>query len=637
MMSFDHKTFLKQLTQRPGIYQMFGENGDVLYVGKAKNLRKRVSSYFRRTGLAPKTQALVRRIANIDVTVTQTEIEALLLEQNLIKQNRPPFNILLRDDKSYPYIFLSDRDQYPQLSFHRGSKRRKGSYYGPFPSVSAVRESMGFLQKIFRFRQCEDSFFKNRSRPCLQYQIDRCTGPCVDLITPDDYQRDVRHTQMFLEGKSDKLIRELEGDMDQASQQLAFERAGVIRDQISALRKIQAEQIVESGSGNIDVLAAYQEGDQGCVHVLYIRHGRILGSRSFYPKVPLATSAAEILVNFVPQYYLRDGARGDFPREIILNEKIEESELLEDAISKLAGHRINLKYRGRSTRRQWIELAENTARQNLNNRIASKQNTLQRFESLQALLKLEELPERLECFDISHSSGEATVASCVVFDTNGPLKSDYRRLNIKGITAGDDYAAMEQALTRRYTRLQKGEGKLPDVLLIDGGKGQLGRAISVLAELGVVGVHVIGVAKGKTRKAGFETLLLSNSNSKPFSVPSSSNLQSQTNDNQYPEADENRYKELPVDIESPALLLIQNIRDEAHRFAITGHRQRRDKKRRLSTLEGIAGVGPKRRRELLRFFGGAKEVERASIAELMRVPGINKKVAEAIYSRLHNE
>lgn len=637
MMSFDHKTFLKQLTQRPGIYQMFGENGDVLYVGKAKNLRKRVSSYFRRTGLAPKTQALVRRIANIDVTVTQTEIEALLLEQNLIKQNRPPFNILLRDDKSYPYIFLSDRDQYPQLSFHRGSKRRKGSYYGPFPSVSAVRESMGFLQKIFRVRQCEDSFFKNRSRPCLQYQIDRCTGPCVDLITPDDYQRDVRHTQMFLEGKSDKLIRELEGNMDQASQQLAFERAGVIRDQISALRKIQAEQIVESGSGNIDVLAAYQEGDQGCVHVLYIRHGRILGSRSFYPKVPLATSAAEILVNFVPQYYLRDGARGDFPREIILNEKIEESELLEDAISKLAGHRINLKYRGRSTRRQWIELAENTARQNLNNRIASKQNILQRFESLQALLKLEELPERLECFDISHSSGEATVASCVVFDTNGPLKSDYRRLNIKGITAGDDYAAMEQALTRRYTRLQKGEGKLPDVLLIDGGKGQLGRAISVLAELGVVGVHVVGVAKGKTRKAGFETLLLSNSNSKPFSVPSSSNLQSQTSDNQYPEADENRYKELPVDTESPALLLIQNIRDEAHRFAITGHRQRRDKKRRLSTLEGIAGVGPKRRRELLRFFGGTKEVERASIAELMRVPGINKKVAEAIYSRLHNE
>lgn len=637
MMSFDHKTFLKQLTQRPGIYQMFGENGDVLYVGKAKNLRKRVSSYFRRTGLAPKTQALVRRIANIDVTVTQTEIEALLLEQNLIKQNRPPFNILLRDDKSYPYIFLSDRDLYPQLSFHRGSKRRKGSYYGPFPSVSAVRESMGFLQKIFRVRQCEDSFFKNRSRPCLQYQIDRCTGPCVDLITPDDYQRDVRHTQMFLEGKSDKLIRELEGDMDQASQQLAFERAGVIRDQISALRKIQAEQIVESGSGNIDVLAAYQEGDQGCVHVLYIRHGRILGSRSFYPKVPLATSAAEILANFVPQYYLRDGARGDFPREIILNEKIEESELLEDAISKLAGHRINLKYRGRSTRRQWIELAENTARQNLNNRIASKQNTLQRFESLQALLKLEELPERLECFDISHSSGEATVASCVVFDTNGPLKSDYRRLNIKGITAGDDYAAMEQALTRRYTRLQKGEGKLPDVLLIDGGKGQLGRAISVLAELGVVGVHVVGVAKGKTRKAGFETLLLSNSNSKPLSVPSSSNLQSQTSDNQYPEADENRYKELPVDTESPALLLIQNIRDEAHRFAITGHRQRRDKKRRLSTLEGIAGVGPKRRRELLRFFGGAKEVERASIAELMRVPGINKKVAEAIYSRLHNE
>jgi len=633
-MPFDHKPFLKQLTQRPGIYQMFGEKGDVLYVGKAKNLRKRVSSYFRSTGLAPKTQALVSRIANIDVTVTQTEIEALLLEQNLIKQNRPPFNILLRDDKSYPYIFLSDRDQYPQLSFHRGSKRRKGSYYGPFPSVHAVRESMGFLQKTFRVRQCEDSFFKNRSRPCLQYQIDRCTGPCVDLITPDDYQRDVRHTQMFLEGKSDKLIRELEGDMDQASQQLAFERAGVIRDQISALRKIQAEQVVESGSGNIDVLAASQEGDQGCVHVLYIRQGRILGSRSFYPKVPLATSAAEVLMNFVPQYYLRDGARGDFPREIILNEKIEESELLEEAISKLAGQRINLKYRGRSTRRKWIELAENTARQNLNSRIASKQNTLQRFEALQALLELEELPERLECFDISHSSGEATVASCVVFDTNGPMKSDYRRLNIKDITAGDDYAAMEQALTRRYTRLQKEEGKLPDVLLIDGGKGQLGRAISVLDELGVVGVHVVGVAKGKTRKAGFETLLLSDVNAK---LLRDSVSESEPYKNQLLGSDEKLYKELLVETESAALLLIQHIRDEAHRFAITGHRQRRDKKRRASTLEGIEGVGPKRRRELLRFFGGVKEVERASVAELMRVPGINKKVAEAIYSTLHNE
>lgn len=611
-MPFDPKPFLKQLTQRPGIYQMFGENGDVLYVGKAKNLRKRVASYFRSSGLSPKTRALVSRIASIDVTVTQTEIEALLLEQNLIKQNRPPFNILLRDDKSYPYIFLSDRDTYPQLAFHRGSKRRKGHYFGPFPSVQAVRESMSFLQKLFRVRQCDDSFFKNRSRPCLQYQINRCTGPCVDLISPADYQRDVRHTQMFLEGKSDTLIRELEVDMDQASQQLDFERAALIRDQIAGLRKIQAEQVIESGQGNIDVLAAVQQGEQGCVHALYIRQGRILGSRSFYPKVPLATSAADILSHFTPQYYLRDGARGDFPREVILNEKMDESELLEEAVAKLAGHKVALKYRGRGTRRKWVELAENTAKQNLSSRIASKQNMLQRFEALQALLGTDTMPARLECFDISHSSGEATVASCVVFDTNGPLKSDYRRLNIKGITAGDDYAAMEQALTRRYTRLQKGEGKLPDVLLIDGGKGQLRRAVSVLSELGVVGVQVVGVAKGKTRKAGFETLLLACGDS-----------------------DENR--EIVLEKESAALLLIQHIRDEAHRFAITGHRQRRDKKRTSSSLEGIDGVGPKRRRELLRFFGGVKEVERASVAELMRVPGINKKVAETIYSTLHNE
>lgn len=611
-MPFDHQSFLKQLTQRPGIYQMLGEGGALLYVGKAKNLRKRVASYFRNTGLSPKTVALVRRIVDIEVTVTQTEVEALLLEQNLIKQNHPPFNILLRDDKSYPYIFLSDQDTYPRLAFHRGSKKKKGSYFGPFPSVQAVRESMNFLQKTFQVRQCEDSFFKNRSRPCLQYQIKRCTGPCVELVSPDAYQRDVRHTRMFLEGKSDKLIRELQQDMDAASEQLAFEKAAVLRDQLTALRKIQAEQVVESGSGCIDVLAAALEGDQGCIHALYIREGRILGSRSFYPKVPLAVDPAEVLDNFVPQYYLREGARGDFPKEIVVNQKLADSALLMSAISTVAGKKVLLKHRGRSTRAKWTDLAERTAQQNLNSRMASKQNIMQRLEALQESLGLDERPERLECFDISHSSGEATVASCVVFDSNGPLKSDYRRLNIQDVTAGDDYAAMEQALTRRYTRLKKGEGKLPDILLIDGGKGQLRRAVAVLEELGIVGVQIVGVAKGKTRKAGFETLLLS-------------------------QHIDGRDSEVELEVQASALLLIQQIRDEAHRFAITGHRQRRDQKRRTSTLEGIDGVGPKRRRELLRFFGGVKEVERASVAELMRVPGINKKVAEAIYSALHNE
>lgn len=611
-MSFDASLFLKQLTQRPGIYQMLAENGDILYIGKAKNLRKRVSSYFRSSGLSPKTQALVSRIANIDVTVTQTEIEALLLEQNLIKQNRPRFNILLRDDKSYPYIFLSDKDNYPKLTFHRGSKRQKGHYFGPFPSVHAVRESLNFLQKIFKVRQCEDSFFKNRSRPCLQFQIDRCTAPCVDLISVEDYQRDVRHTRMFLEGKNDNLMRELEQEMDQLSQQLAFEQAAKARDKIMALRRIQAEQVVESGSGNIDVLAAAQEGEQGCVHILYIRQGRILGSRTFYPKVPLAASAADILADFVPQYYLRDGSRRDLPKEILVSQVLKDSALLAEAVTTLAGYNIEIKHRGRGTRRKWTELAENTATQNLRGRIASRQSVLQRFEALQKLLNMDELPERLECFDISHSSGEDTVASCVVFDGNGPLTSDYRRFNISNITPGDDYAAMEQALTRRYTRLQKGEGKLPDVLLIDGGKGQLSKALSVLDELGVTGVQVVGVAKGKTRKAGFETLLWSCS-------------------------DKATHQEIVLDTESSALLLIQHIRDESHRFAITGHRQRRDKKRKISSLEGIVGVGPKRRRELLRFFGSVKEVERASIAELMRVPSISKKVAETIYTTLHNE
>ena len=611
-MPFDHQSFLKQLTQRPGIYQMLGEGGALLYVGKAKNLRKRVASYFRNTGLSPKTVALVRRIVDIEVTVTQTEVEALLLEQNLIKQNHPPFNILLRDDKSYPYIFLSDQDTYPRLAFHRGSKKKKGSYFGPFPSVQAVRESMNFLQKTFQVRQCEDSFFKNRSRPCLQYQIKRCTGPCVELVSPDAYQRDVRHTRMFLEGKSDKLIRELQQDMDAASEQLAFEKAAVLRDQLTALRKIQAEQVVESGSGCIDVLAAALEGDQGCIHALYIREGRILGSRSFYPKVPLAVDPAEVLDNFVPQYYLREGARGDFPKEIVVNQKLAESELLMSAISTVAGKKVLLKHRGRSTRAKWTDLAERTAQQNLSSRIASKQNIVQRLEALQESLGLDERPERLECFDISHSSGEATVASCVVFDSNGPLKSDYRLMNIQDVTAGDDYAAMEQALTRRYTRLKKGEGKLPDILLIDGGKGQLREAVAVLEELGIVGVLIVGVAKGKTRKAGFETLLLS----------------------QHIDGCDS---EVELEVQASALLLIQQIRDEAHRFAITGHRQRRDQKRRTSTLEGIDGVGPKRRRELLRFFGGVKEVERASVAELMRVPSINKKVAETIYTALHNE
>ena len=608
VMAFDHQSFLKSLTQRPGIYQMLDGERQVLYVGKAKNLKNRVTSYFRKTGLTPKTAALVKRIVQIDVTVTETETEALILEHNLIKQYRPQFNILMRDDKSYPYIFLSDRDQWPRLSFHRGPKKAKGTYFGPFPSVHAVRESMSFLQKIFRVRQCEDVFFKNRSRPCLQYQIKRCSAPCVGFVEPESYAEDVNLTRLYLDGKAEKILQQLEQDMEKSALALEFEKAGECRDQISALRQVQAQQMIEKGRGTIDVVAGAVTDGQACVHMLYVRQGRILGSRSYYPKAPLAEKVSDLLDEFLPHLYLDGGGRPDLPKEILVNASLEGTEVLTAALKERIGRNIEIRDSVRGFRAKWIELAQRTAEQNLAGKLASKQTLQQRFESLRDTIGLDEIPERLECFDISHSSGEAVVASCVVFDSNGALKSDYRRFNIENITGGDDYAAMEQAIRRRYTRLMKGEGKLPDILLIDGGKGQIGIAKSVLADLGVVGVIVLGVAKGTTRKPGMETLILADQNNKVIARP-----------------------------QQAALHLIQQIRDEAHRFAITGHKQRRDKKRRTSALEGIPGVGPTRRRDLLKHFGGIVEVKKASVADLMKVTNINKKVAEAIYGALYND
>ena len=587
---------------------MLDGEGQVLYVGKAKNLKKRVTSYFRKTGLTPKTAALVKRIVQIDVTVTETETEALILEHNLIKQYRPQFNILMRDDKSYPYIFLSDRDQWPRLSFHRGPKKAKGTYFGPFPSVHAVRESMSFLQKTFRVRQCEDVFFKNRSRPCLQYQIKRCSAPCVGFVEPESYAEDVNLTRLYLDGKAEKILQQLEQDMEKSALALEFEKAGECRDQISALRQVQAQQMIEKGRGTIDVVAGAVTDGQACVHMLYVRQGRILGSRSYYPKAPLAEKVSDLLDEFLPHLYLDGGGRPDLPKEILVNASLEGTEVLTAALKERIGRNIEIRDSVRGFRAKWIELAQRTAEQNLAGKLASKQTLQQRFESLRDTIGLDEIPERLECFDISHSSGEAVVASCVVFDSNGALKSDYRRFNIENITGGDDYAAMEQAIRRRYTRLMKGEGKLPDILLIDGGKGQIGIAKSVLADLGVVGVIVLGVAKGTTRKPGMETLILADQNNKVIARP-----------------------------QQAALHLIQQIRDEAHRFAITGHKQRRDKKRRTSALEGIPGVGPTRRRDLLKHFGGIVEVKKASVADLMKVTNINKKVAEAIYGALYND
>ena len=604
---FDAKSFLKSVTSKPGIYQMYNGKGEILYVGKAKNLKNRLSSYFRSSGLATKTIALVAKIQAIQVTVTNTETDALLLEQNLIKQFRPPYNILMRDDKSYPYIYLSSDHDYPQLKIHRGAKRGKGRYFGPYPSANAVKESLNFLQKVFKVRQCDDSFFGNRSRPCLQYQINRCTAPCVEKISREDYQASVHHTELFLEGKSQKLLTELADQMELAASQLAFEEAAELRDKIQHLQQVQSKQYIEGESGDIDIIACELNSGASCVQVLFVRGGRVLGSKSYFPKLKLDENHAEILSAFIAQFYL-GSSRREIPKQIVVSHSVEDGKLLSQALTLELGQAIDITHSVRTSKAQWLKLAVQTAQQNLGSHLANKQTIIKRFEALQDALNLPEIPQRLECFDISHSSGEATVASCVVFDSNGPLKSDYRRFNIEGITGGDDYAAMHQALTRRYTRIKSGDAKMPDILFIDGGKGQVTQAVDVLNELQITDLLVIGVAKGTTRKAGFEYLYR-------------------------PDTGE----EFVMPADSSALHLIQHIRDESHRFAITGHKQRRDKKRRESVLEGIAGVGPKRRRDLLRHFGGWQEVSSASIEELTKVQGISKNLAQTIHAALHDD
>jgi excinuclease ABC subunit C len=602
---FDHQTFLKTVTLKPGVYQMLDDSGAVLYVGKAKSLRKRLSSYFRASGLEAKTMALVARIRQIQVTVTNTETEALLLEHNLIKQYRPPYNIVLRDDKSFPYIHLSAHD-YPRLSLHRGPKSRNGRYFGPYPGASAVRETLAFLQKVFRVRQCEDSFFRNRSRPCLQYQIRRCSGPCVGIVSPEEYAENVRHSEMFLAGQSGRLVGELADRMEQAAAELQFERAAEFRDQIQQLQQVQARQYIEGESGDLDIVACQLRAGLACIQLLYVRDGRILGSRSYFPRVHLDESEADVLEAFLVQHYLGGQNEQEIPRELLLSHELPGSAIVEAAFAEARGRKVAITTRCRGTRAKWQQLAASTAEQNLLSRIASKQTQLQRFEQLQEALGLDAMPERLECFDISHSHGEATVASCVVFDTGGPLKSDYRKFNIEGVTPGDDYAAMAQALTRRYSRIKRGEGKLPDILFIDGGKGQVAQAVKVLEELQITEVLIVGIAKGSERRAGMEVLIR-------------------------PDLDSEQT--LPRD--SPALHLIQHIRDEAHRFAVTGHKARRDKRRGESILEQIPGVGPKRRRELLRHFGGLQGVAAASVEDLCRVPGISETLAQEIYAALH--
>lgn len=606
---FDHKSFLANLSTRPGVYQMLGADGQALYIGKARNLKNRVGSYFRASGLASRTLAMVAKIANIHVTVTSSETEALLLEQNLIKQQRPPYNIQMRDDKSYPYILLTDADTYPRLAFYRGSRKRGGRFFGPYPSAHATRETLQVLQKVFRVRQCEDAYFRNRSRPCLQYQIDRCTGPCVGLISPEEYARDVRFSTLFLQGRSDQVIRELSRAMEQAAAAQQFEKAAKIRDQLIDLRRIQEEQYVANQGQDADILACALAQPYACVHAIFVRAGRIIGSKSFYPRLRLAESPADVLEAYIAQAYLSEDKSSTIPMEIIIPEAPEDAEQMQEALSLIAGRRVKLATRVRGHRAKWLKLAQTNAAESLQSHISTRQNIVKRFRALQEVLNLDEVPGRIECFDVSHTGGEGTVAACVVFDSGGAVKSDYRRFNIKDIQPGDDYAAMEQALDRRFTRLSKGEGKMPDILLIDGGKGQLKQAQKILAKFSLPEIQLIGIAKGISRRAGQETLFQSL---------------------------DTTCREIAPATDSPALHLLQQVRDEAHRFAITGHRQRRSKARKQSPLEAIPGLGPKRRRELLRHFGGQQEILKASEAELAKVAGISRKLAENIYAHLHS-
>ncbi len=606
MIPFDAKSYVKTLSAAPGVYRMLGTHGEVLYVGKARNLRQRVSSYFRASGLAARTRIMMRQVHNMEVTVTHTESEALLLENNLIKSLRPRYNIVLRDDKSYPYIFLSDHP-FPRLAFHRGAKREKGRYFGPFPSAFSVRESLNLLQKVFPVRQCEDSFFRNRSRPCLQYQIKRCSAPCVGYIDAATYAEDVRHAVLFLEGQSQALIEEMVGRMEEASARREYETAARYRDRVAALHRVQERQSVSGEGGDADVLAAVTDQGAACVVVTFIRSGRNLGNKNFLLKISEETDVATILSAFLPQYYLGKPA----PTAVYLNHAVADRDLLEAAFAQEAGRRIQLISNARGLHRRWVRLAELNARDALRRFLSDQLSLRRRFEALQEALALDALPERIECFDISHTLGEATVASCVVFTPDGPLKSDYRRFNIENVAAGDDYAAIAQALTRRYRRALEQEGedgsRLPDLLLIDGGKGQLGAAQGVMRELSTASIRLVAVAKGPERKPGREQLFLSGQRSATI---------------------------LPA--HSPALHLIQQIRDEAHRFAITGHRQRRGRARNTSTLESIPGIGDKRRQALLKNLGGLQEVARAGIEDLVRVPGISPGLARRIYEMFHD-
>jgi excinuclease ABC subunit C len=601
---FDIKSFLSNVSNHPGVYQMLGDDGEILYVGKAKNLKKRLASYFNASQKDIKTSTMVSHIKDVDITITRNENEALLLECNLIKKHRPRYNVLFRDDKSYPYIHITNEEPYPRIDFYRGTLKKDGRYFGPYPSAAAVRETIHLIQKVFQLRTCQDNFFASRTRPCLHHQIGMCSGSCAGIISVEEYQQNVRHAILFLEGKNDEILDELNRQMEKASKVLNFEFAAKIRDQLMKMRQIQDRQYINSENGDADIIGLALNAGVVCLQLLSIRHGRILGSRAYYPTAPADASPEEILTAFITQHYLAQQIH-EVPKEIILDRDLPEHDLLTNTLSEQSKHKVLVSHSVRGERKKWVEMATNSAIQSVASQLVSKTNTQARLAALQKLLALPQPPTRIECFDISHTMGESTVASCVVFNTNGAAKSDYRRFNINDVIAGDDVGAMRQALSRRYKHGENSEQKLPEILLIDGGLGQLHAAQEVMDTLKISNIILIGVAKGEGRKPGYETLHIKGL--------------------------------APIHLapDELALHLIQQIRDEAHRFAITAHRNRRAKTRRTSSLESIPGIGAKRRRELLRYFGGIQAMNRASLDELAKVPGISQSLAQRIFEALH--
>ncbi len=602
--SLDIQSYIKSTTTKPGVYRMLNTGGEVIYVGKAKNLKKRISTYFNKSGHTNRIKKMIGQISSIETTITKSESDALLLENVQIKKYKPKFNILLRDDKSYPYIYVDTSHPYPRLSFYRGKRKKIGKMFGPFSSVHSVRETINILQKIFKIRQCSDSFFRNRKRPCLQYQIQRCSAPCVGLIKEDSYKNDIDMSIKFLDGKNEEIISLLIKKMEEFSKLCKYEEAALCRDQINSLRQTIKSSDISNEKGDLDIIAAHIEKTSSCIQVFNVRNGINYGNEIFYPKINEDTNTSTLLSYFIAQYYMNRR----IPKEIILSGKTNDEEILKKVLSNKKRSSVKISTSVRGKRQKWVSMAINNVKSSILIKKLNKKDIFERFIALQDDLNLCDVPNTIECFDISHTSGESPVGSCVVFNLDGFNKNEFRKFNINTTHDGDDYAAMTEVLSRRYTRLKKEEKELPDICLIDGGVGQVNAVIKVLESLQIYTISVIGISKGRERKPGNEKIIIDNGK-----------------------------KIITLSKNSKALHLLQNIRDEAHRFAITAHRKKRDKKRIKSPLEEIPGLGPKRKQVLLKYFGGIHGVIKAGEDEIQKIPGINKTLANAIYTKFHGE